>query len=437
MSSRKTKNATPAGSKKQGTLFSFFTRLPSKGNESKSSTTPPLSKETSLGQTSSTGKATKGTTEVSSQPQSSQKASHATRQCASSKTALPANSGKVKQVTVNMKLAVFWPDDKRYYPATVKKIRHDKFFLEYDDATSEWIDLRYEKFRFIDDEDEDVVDSDNDTEDEEIVPKRTAQRGRPKKRPRIIESDDEEFEMDDATEEQEAEEMEEDFVDDDEEANPPSRKKSVKKGIKSSVTVQVVHEPVSSSSMETPKVSSVSASGDDTRPATTPTSLDSFSAFSKSAGRIASNTTQADSINQVTPPSLTKTTTIAAAQRASEPETDKEEALPYVLKATNPAGSHVHNHLKFLRNPRDARGKSKGDPGYSGRTLKVDYEELKKHTESKQLSPGVLQWWETKAQVRCCHRFFGTSMCLLNGTIRCIMLLTCYRSFQILLLVVL
>lgn len=79
-----------------------------------------------------------------------------------------------------------------------------------------------------------------------------------------------------------------------------------------------------------------------------------------------------------------------------------DKALPYLRDTVNPPGSHVHNHLKFLRSPRDANGRSPGEVGYNPRTLKVDYKELQRHynptNTSKPVPPAVQQWWELKAQ---------------------------------------
>ena len=70
----------------------------------------------------------------------------------------------------------------------------------------------------------------------------------------------------------------------------------------------------------------------------------------------------------------------------------------YQRDIVNPAGSHVHNHLKFLMPEyrRDAKRRSMSDAGYEKRTLWVDRAELEKHCGK--LTDGVQQWWDLKAQ---------------------------------------
>lgn len=70
---------------------------------------------------------------------------------------------------------------------------------------------------------------------------------------------------------------------------------------------------------------------------------------------------------------------------------------PFVRDAVNPAGSHVHHHLQFLRNPRDAKGRSNNHPDYDGRTLRVDANEWERVCGNK-MTNAVVQWWELKAQ---------------------------------------
>jgi DNA mismatch repair protein MSH6 len=72
--------------------------------------------------------------------------------------------------------------------------------------------------------------------------------------------------------------------------------------------------------------------------------------------------------------------------------------LPYVEKAVNPAGAHVHNHLNFVRNPRDANNRPPSHPDYDGRTLRVVEADWKKHHHGKGMTDAVKQWWDLKSQ---------------------------------------
>jgi hypothetical protein len=58
-------------------------------------------------------------------------------------------SPDVSAVAVGSRVAVWWPDDRRYYEGTVTKERQGKnpFFLDYDDGEEEWIDFRNHRFR--------------------------------------------------------------------------------------------------------------------------------------------------------------------------------------------------------------------------------------------------------------------------------------------------
>jgi DNA mismatch repair protein MSH6 len=69
----------------------------------------------------------------------------------------------------------------------------------------------------------------------------------------------------------------------------------------------------------------------------------------------------------------------------------------FVRDAVNPAGSHVHNHLRFLQNPKDAKGRQRGDDEYDPRSLTVVEKEWEKVCGSK-MTNAVVQWWDLKKQ---------------------------------------
>jgi DNA mismatch repair protein MSH6 len=68
-----------------------------------------------------------------------------------------------------------------------------------------------------------------------------------------------------------------------------------------------------------------------------------------------------------------------------------------IADVVNPAGTHIHNHLKFFTsNRKDAYGHPVGHSNYSPRTLYVDFHELAR-IDGK-ISPAQQQWWEIKSQ---------------------------------------
>jgi hypothetical protein len=56
------------------------------------------------------------------------------------------------QVEVGSRVAVFWPDDRRYYKGTVTRQRNKKnpLYVEYDDGEKEWIDFSEHRVRLLD-----------------------------------------------------------------------------------------------------------------------------------------------------------------------------------------------------------------------------------------------------------------------------------------------
>ncbi|GAX27397.1 hypothetical protein FisN_23Hh144 [Fistulifera solaris] len=70
--------------------------------------------------------------------------------------------GELAEIKVGTRVAVWWPDDRRYYEGVVSKKQPDAswrpFYLEYDDGEAEWIDFRQHKFKIlrVDDEEKDA-----------------------------------------------------------------------------------------------------------------------------------------------------------------------------------------------------------------------------------------------------------------------------------------
>jgi len=84
---------------------------------------------------------------------------------------------------------------------------------------------------------------------------------------------------------------------------------------------------------------------------------------------------------------------------ADDPQKVFRKPSPPKDKTVNPAGTHWHNHFKFLHpaHRKDANGRSTSHPDYDSRTLRVDKEEIRRVRGSK-LTPAQEQWWDIKAR---------------------------------------
>jgi len=302
-------------------------------------------------------------------PQKAPPLASATKPAASKPTEASREETKSVSVKVGDRIEVFWPDDDAYYPATVTKQRDESnFFLEYEDGQLEWIDLSGEKFRHIGQ--------------------------KPSKRRRIQDDDDDvdedseqEFEMDDAESEGSAyvqkdapEDEDEDdqwMVTDDEDDKEVANKKPKK-------ALKVTKHTATKTPAKTTSASKSSASLGPTPKRVTP-ALGS----QKSA---AASQKQTPVFSR---PSLT----------VSSPGS----APMYTKGAVNPAGSHVHNHLAFLQNPRDAQGRTRDHPDYDCRTLKMNITDWNNHCGK--MTNAVKQWWDLKAQ------YFDTVLLFKTGTL--------------------
>lgn len=60
-----------------------------------------------------------------------------------------AQTALIKLVSTGTRLSIYWEDEQQYYNATVSDTRTGRCFVEYDDGEEEWIDLRNNKFRII------------------------------------------------------------------------------------------------------------------------------------------------------------------------------------------------------------------------------------------------------------------------------------------------
>ena len=281
-------------------------------------------------------------TPVSSKASSVTPSTGASNNISASKNVLISRAWE--KVTVGMRIAVYWKDDGKYYEAKVSgqknKNLKSEFSLVYDNGDTERIDLATEKFRFLD----------------EAEP--------PKKKRRRIEEEDSEEEFEFAEDDEEDDDLEvkewandddkEDdwMVTDDEEESKPSRTAKTKQSTKTKV-VNVIRVPAPNTPL--------------------PRKLET-------------------KFSNITPVPVTKSASVISSSSGMS-----DTPTPYVDKEVNPFGSHVHNHLNFLRKPKDSEGRPVDHPDYNPRTLKVDHNELERHLGGK-ISPGVKQWWDIKAQ---------------------------------------
>ena len=254
---------------------------------------------------------------------------------------------------------MYWPDDDKYYKATVTARKNKDttiFTLTYDDGEVERVDLKTESFQ--------ILESGKPNLEQDAEPP-------PKKKRKIQEdSDEEEFEFEDEEMEDDEEEDGSDFEDDgpvededeiehwavtDDEDDMPKKKKKI------TVTNLPPKTPLSKAA---PLL-----------PCRTPPTMSTQGASRSTGG--------------------SKTVTPNVTQHTPKANQLAGEALPFVEGAVNPAGSHIHNHLKFLRDPKDKQGRSSSHPDYESHTLKIDFHELNKLYK---VSPAQQQWWEIKAQ---------------------------------------
>ena len=275
-----------------------------------------------------------------------------------------------QQVSVGQRIEVYWPNDKTYYPCTITGQRSGRgvFFLTYDDGEEERVDLSTETFRLLKEEPNKGPASKKrriheDTDEEEFQLEDSASE----------DGDDESaYEQDEAAAEEEPEEDEEQLMDtvtdDEEDPEPPRKNKKPRFQV---TEVQPAKATIKvSNSVLTPIRPSVTAVV-----------------------------------------SATKTPGPQPARLLTPSPSQGSAPLTYVEGALNPAGSHLHNHLKFLRNPTDSQGRTANDPNYDPHTLRVDYQELER---GKKLTPASRQWWEIKAQYYDTVLLFKTGMFLLN-----------------------
>ncbi len=190
---KKSKSPPPLGQKN---LFSFFSK--------KKSASPCASdvKERGVGGSPNGTASSRGSNNGSS-PSSKKMTSPNSNKCNKDSKSNPKAKANVspsqlkllKRITVGTRLAVYWPDDKEYYPCVTTHHRPTPnsdyvYTLRYDDSEIETVDLVTERFRIIGG----VKRSCDDKRDDGA----NGERAEPKKRRRILEDTDseEDYEID-------------------------------------------------------------------------------------------------------------------------------------------------------------------------------------------------------------------------------------------------
>jgi len=365
--------------KKQGTLFSFF----SKKKPSETSDAPKEAKEKV--------KVNKASSESIAK----------TPPVASSNVLSNPQADLLASITVGCTLSVYWPNDDEYYTAkvTAKKNTHSNtniFTLLYDDGEVETLDLTNEKFKLVK---KPNANGGCDDDDEKIGMRKKSNNTQSSKKRRILEeSDEEEFEFDDDVvddevsdndesefeETNEDEDEDEDMDDfdptDDEEERPRHKRIATKKAqitaVKSpnlALSVSFITPPPKKAKIQLSSATSKS---------------NAFTAFASGS----KNESDDSNLNRKVTPTQNK----SPATLSSTPSSKAPMPLQGVV---NPAGSHYHNHYSFLQpsNIRDAQNRPMSHPEYDPRTLKVDGQEIERVNGSK-LTPAAQQWWDIKSQ---------------------------------------
>jgi DNA mismatch repair protein MSH6 len=314
------------------------------------------------------------------------------------------------------KIAVYWPDDEKYYNATVSKQRGSSstFWLEYYDGESEWIDLATEDFRLLLKNDKDKgkdKDKDKDDKKKKISSPKAAPSTNTNKRRRIDEeSDEEENEWNEDESDDEDGSVydpksapKEEEQDDQEEVDQWMVTDGEEEDDENDVVVKPTKKKKAKASLKVTRHSSSERKSPSTSPPRVTTPTTTSSASYKTPLRQFANTVSPPTNSSIkkrlisSPPALTnRSSTSTSPSPQPETTTPTNKVLPYTKGAVNPRGSHVHNHLNFLIHPKDLRGRQPGDPDYDSRTLKVRDSDWEKHCGK--MTNAVQQWWDLKSQ---------------------------------------
>ncbi len=265
---------------------------------------------------------------------------------------------------------MLWDEDRKWYGAEVVKVVGGmRVKIRYDDGEAEVVDLGGISWR--------REAEDGDEDEAEFQSSDDGDHGDDGDDGSVFEGDEES---------EEDEEEEDDWmVDDDEDAEEETPKK--KRG-----RLQKKSQIPPPKRTKTPckNEGKVSFSPDSTQPP--PASTPSTNIFSTYKLTMESGPAPAKSVTPSVPRAPLRSPTPQSASGA--PPTPKfREGI------VNPMGSHLHNHLSFLRPPnlRDASGTPYGHPDYNPRTLKWDQREIERKMIGN-FTDAKRQWWELKSQ---------------------------------------
>jgi hypothetical protein len=387
---------------KQGSLFSFFSKKPEQQKA------PPASTNDHGAASASSTAAAVTNNNAAAQQQQQQK-----------RPAARPLDPEIAKVKVGSFIEIYWEDDVAYYKAFVEKQRSDtSFYIKYSlDGQTEWVDLTTERFR-------------------RIVDTTTGGDKQQKRRRQVLQDDgdeddgEEEFEFDDAESEGSVYKQDDDDNDDEDDdegadqwmssededdSNNNKKKKPIKKVRKLVVTG---HKPTLSQSTAAAAASRpLSALAAKKTPHKSATALAQrimtprqiTPSLSVAGGQLSQQ--QSQSQRPMSSPPFTPAASAAGNTQQASPQQAPPPPM-YEKGIVNPAGSHVHNHLKFLQAPRDAQGHPTTHPDYDARTLTVNVKEWESRSGGK-MTDAVQQWWDLKAQ------YFDTVLLFKTGTCIC------------------
>jgi hypothetical protein len=392
---------------KQGSLFSFFSKKPKNDGSATCSQQPSLSSAACASTEDAAVVAPAALTLASS-------STPASGHNESRQTSLSSDSSKKPQaeapplackVRIGDLVQVYWEDDNEWYTAKVLKQRPNSnfFWLEYvDDDDAEWLDLSASTFRPFNDKSmkkrrtRDNDNANNEGFDDEMS---------------VGSGEASAYEEESGLEDDEEEDEDQWMVSDAEDADepkPPAKKKRLFKVTMMECKKSSAQKASSSPTLRTPKTVTPGLTHS-SEPKKTPP-LTQLSYTTPSASSSAKSERRLSASSSFKPSSDASTELPGSATKAFGTKCDKSPSPPMFVKgAVNPAGSHVHHHLRFLREPRDAKGRSPGEPDYDPRTLTVVEREWERVCGSK-MTNAVVQWWDLKRQ------YFDTVLLFKTGT---------------------
>jgi hypothetical protein len=386
--------ATVNGKKtmKQGTLFSFFSKKDKGMEDAPLELAPPMATAAK---------------DVSSKTLE--------------KPCLDTSAPLSVKIKIGDLIEVYWTEDDVWYQAKVLKVKsqNPRHYIEYSvDGQSEWIDLSVESFRLLDsnaagNRKRQILSNDEDefSDKAECV---------------MSPSGDEGSVYQDTGKEEEEDDDQWMVTDDEEDEIVPKKKRKITKKFDKPVELKGKDARRTESSFSSSALRNFAADS----------GTISVVQHSLSVGRKTPPTRSSFNSQTIsTPQQITPGTSASAAHPSSnsamsanrmidqhcvatplafqKKQSQFKDAAPkppmFEVGALNPAGSHVHNHLPFLQNPRDAAGRTSDEPNFDSRTLQIIERDWIR-IMGKGMTDAVKQWWDLKAM------YFDTVLLFKTGT---------------------